>query len=119
MKLLFATLLSTLLFSSTGNAGGHDQADSFAVALKVPEAAIQRVEALLNSHREFMESWIHWLFKCAIGLYKMFNEMYLFTRSNSVFCQFQFLCFRCFCVPVFDELFCQFAANLVCLYCDI
>ena len=56
MKLLFATLLSTLLFSSTGNAGGHDQADSFAVALKVPEAAIQRVEALLNSHREFMET---------------------------------------------------------------
>ena len=56
MKLLFATLLSTLLFSSTGNAGGHDQPDSFAVALKVPEAAIQRVEALLNSHREFMET---------------------------------------------------------------
>ena len=56
MKLLFAILLSTLLFSSTGNAGGHEQADSFAVALKVPEAAIQRVEALLNSHREFMET---------------------------------------------------------------
>ena len=55
MKFLITILLSTFLFSSVVSADGHDQADSFAVALKVPEAEINRVEALFDSHREFMK----------------------------------------------------------------
>ncbi|HBQ22616.1 MAG: hypothetical protein DBW67_08340 [SAR116 cluster bacterium] len=56
MKLALKTLLFAVLFSSTANAGGHDNANAFGVALKVPAADIEKVEALLASHREFMAS---------------------------------------------------------------
>ena len=51
-KLLIILLLS--LFSSLSLAGGHMQANSFAVTLKVPQEDVARVEALLQSHHQFM-----------------------------------------------------------------
>ena len=56
MKLMLTTLISVFLFSSSLLADGHSQANSFGFALKVPEAEIANVEALLASHREFMEN---------------------------------------------------------------
>lgn len=56
MKFLLMSLLGTFLFSGTLFADGHSQANSFGFALKVPEAEIANVEALLASHREFMEA---------------------------------------------------------------
>ena len=51
-KLLIVLLLS--LFSSLSLADGHMQANSFAVTLKVPQEDAGRVEALLQSHHQFM-----------------------------------------------------------------
>ena len=51
-KLLIILLLS--LFSSLSLADGHMQANSFAVTLKVPQEDAARVEALLQSHHQFM-----------------------------------------------------------------
>ena len=51
-KLLIILLLS--LFSSLSLADGHMQANSFAVTLKVPQEDVARVEALLQSHHQFM-----------------------------------------------------------------
>ena len=51
-KLLIVLLLS--LFSSLSLADGHMQANSFAVTLKVPQEDVARVEALLQSHHQFM-----------------------------------------------------------------
>ena len=56
MKLMLTTLISVFLFSSSLLVDGHSQANSFGFALKVPEAEIANVEALLASHREFMEN---------------------------------------------------------------
>ena len=56
MKFLLAIFLSTFLFFGAVSADGHDQANSFAIALKVPEAEINRVEAFFDSHREFMKT---------------------------------------------------------------
>ena len=51
-KLLIILLLS--LFSSMSLADGHMQANAFAVTLKVPQEDVARVEALLQSHHQFM-----------------------------------------------------------------
>ena len=51
-KLLIILLLS--LFSSLSLADGHMTPNSFAVTLKVPEADVAKVEALLQSHHQFM-----------------------------------------------------------------
>lgn len=51
-KLLIILLLS--LFSSLSLADDHMTPNSFAVTLKVPEADVAKVEALLQSHHQFM-----------------------------------------------------------------
>ena len=51
-KLLIIFLLS--LFSSLSLADGHMQANAFAVTFKVPQEDVARVEALLQSHHQFM-----------------------------------------------------------------
>ena len=51
-KLLIILLLS--LFSSLSLADGHMQANAFAVTIKVPQEDVARVEALLQSHHQFM-----------------------------------------------------------------
>lgn len=56
MKLILTTLLFAMFFSVSVKADGHNQADAFGIALKVPAADIEKVEALLASHREFMKS---------------------------------------------------------------
>ena len=56
MRLIFASLLVAAFFSATVKADGHNGANAFGVALKVPAADIEKVEALLASHREFMGS---------------------------------------------------------------
>ena len=51
-KLLIVLFLS--LFSSLSLADDHMTPNSFAVTLKVPEADVAKVEALLQSHHQFM-----------------------------------------------------------------
>jgi len=54
MKKHLTTFLFSIFLSASVNAGGHQEPDSFGIALKVPAADIEKVEALLASHREFM-----------------------------------------------------------------
>ena len=56
MKKFLTTFLVSIFLSASVNAGGHQEPDSFGIALKVPAADIEKVEALLASHREFMAS---------------------------------------------------------------
>ena len=56
MRLILTTLLFAMFFSASVKADGHNKADAFGIALKVPAADIEKVEALLASHREFMKS---------------------------------------------------------------
>ena len=56
MKKHLTTFLFSIFLSASVNAGGHQEPDSFGIALKVPAADIEKVEALLASHREFMAS---------------------------------------------------------------
>ena len=56
MRLIFASLLVAAFFSASVKADGHHEANAFGVALKVPAADVEKIEALLASHREFMES---------------------------------------------------------------
>lgn len=56
MKKFLTTCLFSIFLSASVNAGGHQEPDSFGIALKVPAADIEKVEALLASHREFMAS---------------------------------------------------------------
>ena len=56
MKKFLTTFLFSIFLSASVNAGGHQEPDSFGIALKVPAADIEKVEALLASHREFMAS---------------------------------------------------------------
>ena len=56
MRLIFASLLVAAFFSATVKADGHNDANAFGVALKVPAADIEKVESLQGDHREFMES---------------------------------------------------------------
>jgi len=56
MRLILTILLFAMFFSASVKAGGHNEADAFGIALKVPAADIEKVEALLVSHREFMKS---------------------------------------------------------------
>ena len=56
MRLVFVSLLVAAFFSASVKADGHKEANAFGFALKVPAADIEKVEALLASHREFMES---------------------------------------------------------------
>ena len=56
MKLVFVSLLVAAFFSTSVKADGHKEANAFGFALKVPAADIEKVEALLASHREFMKS---------------------------------------------------------------
>ena len=56
MKKFLTSFLVSIFLSASVNAGGHQEPDSFGIALKVPAADIEKVEALLASHREFMAS---------------------------------------------------------------
>ena len=56
MRKFITTLLFVMFFSTTGSANGHHEPDAFGVALKVPAADIEKVEALLESHKKFMET---------------------------------------------------------------
>ena len=56
MRLVFISLLVAAFFSTSAKADGHKEANAFGFALKVPAADIEKVEALLASHREFMKS---------------------------------------------------------------
>lgn len=53
-KILLILIFS--FYSSLSFADGHMSPDSFAVVLKVPQEDIERVEALIDSHHEFMHS---------------------------------------------------------------
>ena len=55
MRLIFASLLVAAFFSATVKADGHNDANAFGVALKVPAADIEKVEELLSSHQELMK----------------------------------------------------------------
>lgn len=56
MNRFLTTLVLTFVTSTVANAGGHTEASAFGFALIVPASEVQRVERLLDSHREFMES---------------------------------------------------------------
>ena len=53
MKKIFITLIFSI-FSSLAFANGHMQPNSFALTLKVPSTDVEKVEAILQSHHQFM-----------------------------------------------------------------
>ena len=52
--LIIAGLVSFFCFAQLASAGGHADFNAFGFALVVPEANIEEVEAVLASHRKFM-----------------------------------------------------------------
>ena len=53
-NLTMAGLVSFFCFAQSASAGGHADFNAFGFALVVPEANIEEVEAVLASHRNFM-----------------------------------------------------------------
>ena len=53
-KLITACVLSFFCFAQVASAGGHGEFNAFGFALVVPEADIEKVEAVMASHRSFM-----------------------------------------------------------------
>ena len=53
-KILFTLLL--IIYANLSFAESHMQPNSFAVVLKVPADEVAKVEALIDSHHEFMHS---------------------------------------------------------------
>ena len=49
-----AGLLSFLCFIQMASAGGHENFNAFGFALVVPEADVEKVEAVMDAHRAFM-----------------------------------------------------------------
>ena len=54
--IILSTLICTFSFFQSAFAGGHGQANAFGFALVVPAEEVERVETLLTSHKNFMES---------------------------------------------------------------
>jgi hypothetical protein len=52
----FVLVVALSLFGNTVLGGGHGEANSFGFALVVPAEEVARVDALLQSHRDFMNN---------------------------------------------------------------
>ena len=55
INVMIAGMLSFFCAAQIASAGGHGETNAFSFTLIVPEAEVEKVEALLASHREFMK----------------------------------------------------------------